>query len=190
MKALEKIHQIREYCDYLETHILNIEKAWKFIQKALKYDNIIYDDFLRDQTDCWVREHDLSKLSNEEFLAYVDYFHSPYGKNYDIWDDGGEGQQKHKEIKETFDKAWKHHYTNNMHHPESWKIRTDERFPNEHACHLMCMLVDWTAMSYAFNDTAESYYLKNKDEIDLPEWANKTLMKWFEMIKEYNRNTK
>lgn len=33
MKALEYIEQTRSYLDYLEEHILNVQKAWKLLQE-------------------------------------------------------------------------------------------------------------------------------------------------------------
>ncbi|MGB1216722.1 MAG: hypothetical protein ACPG5P_02540 [Saprospiraceae bacterium] len=43
-------------------------------------------------------------------------------------------------------------------------------------------IVDWVAMGFEFNDTALSYYEKNKDKIDLPNWAVKEMYKIFDCI--------
>ncbi len=45
MQALDLIGKTREYLDYLEEHILNVDRAWKEIQKSCKHMKFIYDDY-------------------------------------------------------------------------------------------------------------------------------------------------
>jgi hypothetical protein len=44
------------------------------------------------------------------------------------------------------------------------------------------MVIDWMAMGIKFNDTAQSYYEKNKDKIDLPEKGVKFIYEIFEKV--------
>jgi hypothetical protein len=41
------------------------------------------------------------------------------------------------------------------------------------------MVIDWLAMSYEFGDTPRSYYEKNREKIELPEWAVKYITELF-----------
>ena len=43
-------------------------------------------------------------------------------------------------------------------------------------------VVDWVAMGIKFNDTAKSYYEKNKHEIELPDWAIELMYEIFDCI--------
>ncbi len=174
MQAKHKIKMLRKYLDYTERHIDNVERAWGVVQQKLKHMNVIYDDFLFAMTEQLIRKHDLSKFSCEEFVPYAEWFYGPYGKKYDIWDDGGAGEHLHKQAQEAFVSAWENHKCKNPHHWENW-INLTEHFPNEKSCHLVSMVVDWVAMSMEIGDTAEEYYRKNKDRIDLPGWAEENL---------------
>jgi len=182
MKSLEKIKMIRDYCDYLEKHIKNIEKCWNIIKIALKNENVIYDDhlfwFIYDK----ITEHDLSKFSQEEFIPYAEWFFGKYGRKWDIWDGGITGKNDHEKLYQNFQIAWEHHKNENQHHWENW-TNAKENFPNEQSCHMVCMVVDWMAMGLEFGDTAEEYYLKNKHKINIPETLQPFLTKIFISLK-------
>ena len=45
-------------------------------------------------------------------------------------------------------------------------------------------IVDWVAMGFEFDDTAKDYYEKNKDKIQLPDWAIKLMYEIFDCIYE------
>uniref|UniRef100_C6E6S4 Uncharacterized protein n=1 Tax=Geobacter sp. (strain M21) TaxID=443144 RepID=C6E6S4_GEOSM len=153
MIGIQHINKIREYCNYVEEHLLNVEKAWVILQAACKDMNVISDDYLFWNIDAMIRAHDVSKMSAEEFIQYQRYFY-PFGEK----DANG------------FDSAWQHHLEGNPHHWQAW-TKLAETFPNDQACHCVCMVCDWMAMGMKFNDTAEQYYEKNCDKIELPEWA-------------------
>jgi hypothetical protein len=154
MIGILHVNKIREYCNYVEEHLLNVEKAWEIIQVACKDMNVIYDDYLFWNIDAMIRAHDVSKMSDEEFLPYQHNFF-PVGLEKDPV---------------AFDLAWQHHLGCNPHHWQAWtKIR--ETYPNEQACHCVCMVADWMAMGMKFGDTAEKYYEANRHKMDLPEWA-------------------
>ena len=167
MEGLKHIGKIREYCDYLEEHLLNVDRAWKTLQVVLKHKNIVYDDFLYFTIDGIIREHDVSKFSPEEFIQYQRQFF-PVGEEPE---------------KSALAKAWEHHKAYNPHHWETWPT-SPEHFPNEHFCHLVCMICDWMAMGMKFGDTAEEYYEKNKDKIALPRWAVKFIHEIFDSLRK------
>ena len=68
MKILEEIKRTREYLDYIEEHILNVEKAWEEVRTKCKDMRFIWDDFYFWNIDAAVKTHDLSNLSENEFI--------------------------------------------------------------------------------------------------------------------------
>ena len=153
MKALELINKTREYLDYLEEHILNVGKAWNELQDKCKDMEFIYNDYLFGGIDEEVRRHDISKLSKYEFMEYRLCFFPTKS-----------------ESKTKLSEAWEHHKEYNTHHWENWTTN-EYSDPNEWIIHCAHMIVDWMAMGYKFNDTAQVYYEKNKDKIILPNYA-------------------
>ena len=162
----DKINKFREYLDYIEEHYDNIQKAWKLINdKCPNKFRFIYDDFVWNTIDSEVKSHDLSKLSEEEFTQYRQFFFP--------CDD----ETKDKKI---FDQAWEHHKKLNVHHWQNW-TEINKDYPYTDA-YLVMNLVDWIAMGIKFGDTAKSYYEKNKNEINFPDWVIKLMYEIFEYI--------
>jgi len=170
MIALEYIDKTREYLDYLERHIKNVEKAWKEIQEKCKDMSFVYDDCKWGMLDHWIENHDISKLSQEEFVPYRVRFRPTQNESPKNVLGQEEDTLKQKIIEENFQKAWNHHIENNDHHWEKW---TNESyyFPYSQELHCAHMIVDWLAMSYEFGDSPREYYQKNKTKIKLPDWA-------------------
>ena len=142
----EYIRQTRAYCDYLEEHFNNIAKAFEEVTEACRdliVENCDYYTLLEQ-----VEQHDLSKFSAEEFTQYISKFFPITSQ-----------QSPYLSITTNvpFDQAWKHHYLNNTHHWESARTQTD----------ILHMVIDWTAMSYKFGGTAQSYYEANQHKIKL-----------------------
>ena len=146
MKILEEINKTREYLDYIEEHVLNVQKAWKEIQEKCKDMSFIWDDACYFSIDNEIKLHDLSKMSEQEFIQYRKTFFPT-------------NEEKEKD-KYDISKAWEHHKKHNPHHWETWTLSNKEQ-----VIHCVCMICDWMAMAYKFNDTAKRYYEKNKDEI-------------------------
>lgn len=165
MIGIQHINKIREYCDYVEDHLLNVEKAWEILQVACKDMYFISDDFLFWKIDAMVRAHDVSKMSPEEFIHYQRTFF-PFGER----DASG------------FASAWQHHLEHNPHHWERWTT-IKEQYLNEQACHCVCMVIDWMAMGMKFGDTAEQFYEKSRDKIELPEWSIKLIGEIIERLR-------
>ncbi len=168
MKELEILAQIkktREYLDYIEEHVLNVEKAWKEIQDKCSDMNFISDDYLYNLIDTDIQKHDLSKLSEYEFVQYRKaFFPTPL--------EGKEGEYDMSE-------AWEHHKKLNPHHWQTW---------TEGGCawevHCVHMIADWMAMGYKFNETAQQYYEKNRSKIKLPHFAVRFMYKIFRRIEK------
>jgi len=160
MAGQDYIDKTREYLDYLEEHLENVRRAFQMISEACKGMWWVSDDYQWHMFRSEVEWHDISKFSQAEFIPYVSQFfptdHEPME-----WPENG------------FDKAWEHHKKNNHHHHETVKTYMD----------VVHMVIDWTAMGYKFNDTAEKYYEKNKEKIKLSKEHKKFLNEIFERLK-------
>jgi hypothetical protein len=145
------ITKTREYLDYIEEHYNNVQRAWKEVQKkcGAKGFHFLSDDHSFWMIDGEVKEHDLSKLSHEEFIPYRERYFPVPGRELD-------GEQAEEHVKA----AWLHHYENNPHHPENWTKR-EFYHPHEATWHCVHMVLDLIAMSYKFRGTAREYYLAN-----------------------------
>lgn len=164
---IEKIQKFREYLDYIEEHYNNVQKAWALINEKCqnKGFRFISDDFVWHTIDAEVKNHDISKLSEEEFTQYRQYFFPC-----------------ENEVKDglLFAKAWEHHKQENEHHWQTWTVKHEG---NPYADAFLVMnVVDWVAMGFKFGPTAKEYYEENKDGIDLPEWAIELMYKIFDCI--------
>ena len=95
-----------EYDKYLTEHVQNVQKCidWMY-NKNIIPDNMYNIDLALD--------HDKSKWSQEEYVAYDDYFY-------------GNTNKTKEEIDNAFDYAWLHHIHNNPHHWQYWVLQGDE----------------------------------------------------------------
>ena len=169
MKGYEYVKRTREYLDYLEEHLSNVQKAWEVLKIKCKDMRFIYDDYIYHTLDNLIYNHDLSKFSKDEFTQYREAFF-PVSECRSL------------------DSAWDHHKDNNPHHWENW---TKQEYTNPYEWEINCvhMIIDWMAMGFKFNDTAQIYYEKNKDKIILPDYAVLFIYEIFNRIKgETNEN--
>ena len=167
MNTLEVIQKTREYLDYIEEHIHNVNKAWIELQEKCKDMQFVCDDFYFSSISDEVASHDLSKLSEAEFVQYRKVFYPVKGEpeGYDM------------------SEAWEHHKSHNPHHWENWttiKPRSDADWK----VHCVHMIIDWMAMGYRFGDTAQDYYEKNKEKILIPSHAVDFIYEIFDRLKE------
>ena len=160
---------IKDYSEYVDAHIQNVMKAWT--EEVSKID----DEFIQTHLDEIlekVKNHDLSKWSNEEFDAYR--------ANYNPIND-----EEKINNEANFQAAWWHHFQNNGHHWQHWTGEDGELLPIEDIDKVKLayveMICDWQAMGYVFGDTAKQYYDSNKDTIkiypELQEWLEDLLNK-------------
>lgn len=168
---LLKIEKTREYLDYIERHYDNVQKAHKFIVDVCANDLRWHlDPCLLSYVAMAVFEHDISKLSHEEFIPYRESFFS-------IDDEEKE--------KSSMQEAWKHHKKANDHHWQNWTNLDDEERVVRHVAFIH-MVIDWQAMTYEFGGSIQSYYEGNKDKIKLPNWAERDLHLIFKCISNYS----
>lgn len=162
----EKIKKFREYLDYVERHYDNVQKAWGEIQGKCGDLRFIYDDYVFNCIDSNVKNHDLSKLSQEEFTQYRQFFYP------------ASNEKKNKNL---MTMAWNNHLQNNQHHWQHWTVKSYGN-PYESEIYFVENIIDWMAMGYEFGDTAKDYYEKNKHEISLPKWSVDLMYKIFDRV--------
>lgn len=127
-----------KYQMYLETHIGNVQKAYKILLE----NNLVKHDYI-DKIQKLVDKHDLSKYSDAEYSQYDLYFN---------------GKEKTEKIKSDFDYAWLHHQKKNPHHYQYWILNKDDGYvkaldmPYEYIVEMVC---DWFSFSIKVNDYSE-----------------------------------
>jgi hypothetical protein len=162
--TLELIEKTQEYLDYVKEHVLNVKKAWTELQVKCSDMRFMWDDFyyfsITDAVEC----HDISKLSEQEFVQYRKAFYPAVSEpEFDMAE------------------AWEHHKKENDHHWENWAaVQWGDNPTWEIPC--VHMVIDWMAMGYKFGDTAQSYYEANKEKIGIPSCAEKFIYQIFERL--------
>lgn len=167
MEILDMIQKTREYLDYIEEHVLNVQKAWDALKLKCRDMRFIYDDFFYFSISKDIEYHDLSKLSENEFVQYRRaFFPTKTEPKYELG------------------KAWDHHKAYNPHHWENWTDVYPKCFthPDDWEINCVHMVCDWMAMGYKFGDTAQEYYEKNKEKIKLPDVAVSFIYEIFKRI--------
>lgn len=149
----EQRQQEIAYKEYVDEHIYNVKQVWfkmRHIRRIVDF--IIREDqvnsaFIMACIDNQVQSHDYSKYSIEEWEAYRKNF-NPVNQ-----------QEKEDNIAE-FERAWKHHYMNNLHHWNFWYVSNQmDKMP---LCFVVEMCCDWIAMSNKFGGNAVDWYLNEK----------------------------
>lgn len=175
-KNLNKEECEKNYTDYVQNHIKNVQKAWN--NEVSNID----DEFIqshKDELTEQIKHHDESKWDTNEFDAYR--------ANYNPIDD-----QEKIDNEANFQAAWYHHFQNNPHHWQHWIDDKGDLIPLEDIDTVkksyIEMICDWQAMGYVFGDTAKQYYDQNKDTIkiypELQEWLYEILTKLENMREE------
>ena len=138
MNTLDVIQKTREYLDYLENHVKMVQQVWAELRVN------IWDSYFIDAMNKEIEAHDLSKLSEEEFVQYRRRF-------FPAHEEPSGGLSEWKE-------AVNHHYANNSHHLES---------PMYHSwlkdnVHLAC---DWIAMSRRPGAASVIEYMNSRSDV-------------------------
>ena len=160
MKTLELIAKTREYLDYIEEHVLNVQKAFEIANDKWKNDSIIYDDWKWHELKGLIECHDDCKLSEDEFVQYRKYFYPTDTEEH--YANSTHGVPSTAFAQEGFDNAWEHHKANTRHHWETMPTH-----PIYRQIFLAEMVLDWIAMSMKFGGTAIEYYEKEKQKIEI-----------------------
>ena len=164
---LQKIKKNKEYLDYIQEHYMNVQAAWKEMNIKCKNESFIYDQFICFTIDKLIKEHDLSKMSEQEFVQYRRAFHPT--------------DEEKSKGKYDMSEAWENHKKNNPHHWENWTLK-DDSGNREKEVDCICMVVDWMAMGYKFGDTPREFYESKKDTIILPDWAIEFIYSIFDLL--------
>ncbi len=128
--------------------------------------------------ECWKEglyfhgfTHDLSKFRPSEFMPYARYFYGDYISNTVLNNVScieNKSKIKTKEIiKEEFERAWELHYKRNKHHWNHWIICNGEILIDMPEKYIKQMICDWKGMARKFGGTAQEFYMKNYDKIQL-----------------------
>jgi hypothetical protein len=123
--------------DYIKEHRANVKKAYEYLIKI----GIISADWIELKEN--IENHDISKMSNDEFVPYASYFFFPNGKEL---------------FKEDFDKAWLHHIHNNPHHWNYWVLVDgvgDIKALEMPKVYVYEMICDWLSFSIRNGDLTE-----------------------------------
>ena len=175
---MNKKEKLREYYLYIADHVNNVKSSY------YKYEDLFFKilnpDISKEELQCIIKNHDISKYSKEEFESYQRHF-TP-ANNTD------------RNLESDFNKAWLHHIHNNPHHPEHWvlfdykdKSIIITPMPDEYIIEMIC---DWIAMGIKFNNTAYNWYNKSKYNIPLHNDTKIKVENLLEAIKEYDlKNT-
>ena len=155
IKALEI-----NYKEYIDNHRANVLKAWTVMKSNPDCMDLISKNLKTSiesairLIDMLVEAHDLTKYGENEFHQYRKQF-------YPV------SEEEKESNKSDFDKAWEHHYTNNLHHWDWWyKSGNVDNMKMPYVVEMVC---DWEAMGYKFGNTSKSWYEKNKQNIHLGE---------------------
>ena len=158
-----------DYKNYVIEHITNVKRAWSDMKantEVMEYLKSI-PGFDNDIVEYLIINHDNSKFGEEEW--------EPYRKNFFPIDDDEKDMNK-----DDFQKAWKHHYLNNMHHWNYWSETKAIRSMSINYVVEMCC--DWIAMSTKFGGNALDWYKKQTDIIlalEKQKWVVDILSKFY-----------
>lgn len=162
---IEKQIKEKEYTKYINEHIMNIRLAFTVYGDILcKKLNIPNKQLILN-----INNHDLSKYSEEEFDGYRQYF---YPCSNEI---------KNEEL---FNRAWKHHYEENKHHPEFWVDSFTNEITDMPPTYIAEMLLDWEAMSIKFSNNTYDYYKKERNKKPLSDNTKKIIDNIIDIFKE------
>jgi hypothetical protein len=125
---------------YIEEHKANVKKFADWLKENLPelFDNIDLDLFNE-----MILEHDDSKFSEEEF--------EPYAQKW-----FGDGIKTPE-----YEEAWKHHWTNNEHHPEFW---LGEDMPYIYILEMICDWGSFSMKSGNMKELSEFYFKEARDD--------------------------
>lgn len=156
MELREHTKRIREYCDYLDAHVLAVAGAWQIVQRTCE--DLLPWGWARINE--MIRLHDLSKVDASEFIAYQRRFY-PVGES----------------DKSGWDQAWFHHKRLNPHH---WQNCFD--WGEDCELHAVCMVCDWMAMG----DALSYYEAHPDIRAALPAEAQELVFKILERVEAHH----
>ena len=164
---LDKNLKVQEYLDYINEHVQNVIMMYKqhfypfldTVNENLIIPNEYFstEDFKAaiEELSSSIMNHDASKYGEEEFNAYRRHFHPTKAE---------EAEEDQQTQLDEFEEAWKHHYTNNPHHPQYW-VNPDTGVSRDmNLGAIIEMICDWDAMSYKFGQNTIDWYENKADK--------------------------
>ena len=180
--------QAKKYLDYIDEHRKNVETAFRNLfsnpvisladSKLFSIDKN-WEKYV-DRLEEDIKNHDLSKYTDEEFYAY----RAKYNQTEEEKARYNNDQVYQQMVDEAIKDAWDHHYRNNYHHPMFWKcveiIRLDEygvpvevnpnygivkQDPDDMTLiAILHMICDWEAMSIKFGGKTTDWYVNKAED--------------------------
>lgn len=143
-----------------------MKKYWKYFKYVIEHKKNVFIECWKEGLYLHAFTHDLSKFSPKEFKAYAIKFYGEKDCKRCNYNQIGLGSGKWaKECVdysyEKFNIAWEYHYKHNKHH---WNYWIGREMPEKYIKQMIC---DWKAMGRKFGDTAQEFYMKNHDKINL-----------------------
>ena len=167
----------KEYKKYIDEHIDNVHKAWEFMKRNKKVMDYIAKisgvniSFTISALNSQIKSHDMSKFSLDEWEPYRMHHHPA-------------NEQEKIDSQAAYEKAWEHHYTNNLHHWNWWAYnKQEDKMPLNYVIEMCC---DWIAMSMKFGGDAYHWYLDQKDIVlgtKQNEWLTNILTLYYSINK-------
>lgn len=157
MNSIKLVDKTREYLNYIDEHLRNVGTAWEWVQEACADLPHLQNEGIRKRLNQMISNHDISKLSKEEFVPYRQIF-------YPI---SGECVLSQSEK----DAIYNIHYVKNDHHWQTIKHRYLNNQLNLVEAEIRCihMVVDWIAMGLPEgNSDALTYFNDMKERMELP----------------------
>lgn len=138
----------KQYVEYLFNHIQAVKACMLMLCDEYELAN-----------------HDTSKLSDDEYYAYDNYFYP---------DENGIDDSDKEFAEKLFEYAWLHHQNTNRHHWQYWVLINDEdgieplEMPFMDTCE---MVADWGSFAFQKQDGSEliKWYGSHKDKMILHE---------------------
>lgn len=161
-----------EYDRYLDTHIENVIKGFKWLESNLP--NLVLAEGGGEFGNIFT--HDVTKRSRDEYRAYDEYFY---------------GDDRSDSVMRNFNEAWLKHIHRNKHHWQHWVLINDD--PEEGAKaldmpyhYIIEMICDWWAFSWSKGDLTEifKWYDDHKEHIMLSDKTRSTVEMILGKIKE------
>lgn len=151
------------YIDYIETHRENVKAAYEkyflpLLDDEFELNSCSVNEFKKSIEDAThnISVHDESKYSDIEFTPYRIRFYPTTNEKAAL-----ENSDIAQEQAESFAIAWKHHYSNNPHHPNYWVNEETGEIADMQLRYIVEMLCDWLS----FGDDIRVWY-KNEAETE------------------------
>lgn len=166
--SIARLEKEQEYLDYINDHIVNVNKAFElYMLDILNMNNIsilVSDQDIKEaiiKLKPLIPTHDASKFSDSEFDGYRMKWYPTKTELAKM----SENEEFKKLVYDRYDKCWEHHYKVNQHHPKHW-VDPDTGIANDMSLDAIIeMLCDWEAMSLKFGTSTLKWYENDaKDE--------------------------